>query len=176
MESKFLKHELIKLNSPIVFCHNDLLLKNIVFDDKTSKVAFIDYEYSDYNYQAFDIANHFSEFCGVDPFDPSRFPSEEFQLTWLANYLRKWCSLNGEERKFNQDLVLDLYEAVEKFSLAAHLLWGLWALVQVTNSTINFDYGKFALSHLDEYFARKNKLFHNNNNITDNCTNNHRCY
>lgn len=27
-------------------------------------VRFIDYEYSSYNYQAFDIGNHFNEFAG----------------------------------------------------------------------------------------------------------------
>lgn len=27
-------------------------------------VKFIDYEYADFNYQAFDIANHFNEFAG----------------------------------------------------------------------------------------------------------------
>lgn len=27
-------------------------------------VKFIDYEYADYNYQAFDIGNHFNEFAG----------------------------------------------------------------------------------------------------------------
>lgn len=28
-------------------------------------VRFIDYEYSSYNYQAFDIGNHFNEFAGL---------------------------------------------------------------------------------------------------------------
>lgn len=27
-------------------------------------MKFIDYEYADYNYQAFDIGNHFNEFAG----------------------------------------------------------------------------------------------------------------
>ena len=28
-------------------------------------VRFIDYEYADFNYQAFDIGNHFNEFAGT---------------------------------------------------------------------------------------------------------------
>lgn len=30
----------------------------------TGHVRFIDYEYAGYNYQAFDIGNHFNEFAG----------------------------------------------------------------------------------------------------------------
>lgn len=30
----------------------------------SGSVSFIDYEYADFNYQAFDIANHFNEFAG----------------------------------------------------------------------------------------------------------------
>lgn len=30
----------------------------------TGRVRFIDYEYAGYNYQAFDIGNHFNEFAG----------------------------------------------------------------------------------------------------------------
>lgn len=151
----------MKLKSPIVFCHNDLLLKNIIYDETKNKVTFIDFEYSDYNYQAFDIANHFCEFCGVDEFDPSLYPNKEFQTTWLKTYLSKWHSLNGInltlselERQVNQML-----ETIDKFSLAAHLYWGLWALVQAINSTIDFDFLSFALKRLEEYYKRKNELF-----------------
>lgn len=48
----------------IVFAHNDLLLGNIIYDEGTSLVTFIDFEYAADNYQAFDIGNHFAEFIG----------------------------------------------------------------------------------------------------------------
>lgn len=51
-------------NMPITFCHNDLLLGNIIYDPNTSKVSFIDFEYAMPNYPAFDVANHFNEFAG----------------------------------------------------------------------------------------------------------------
>lgn len=54
-----------KINSPVVFAHNDLLLGNILHDPVSeNKVTFIDYEYADYNFQAYDIGNHFAEFAG----------------------------------------------------------------------------------------------------------------
>lgn len=58
------KH-LLTLNSPIVFCHNDLLLGNVIYEKSTNRITFIDYEYAGQNFQAFDIGNHFTEFAGV---------------------------------------------------------------------------------------------------------------
>lgn len=63
-ELKELQGVLVKLNSPVVFAHNDLLLGNVIYTEKTNSVTFIDYEYASFNYQAFDIANHFAEFVG----------------------------------------------------------------------------------------------------------------
>lgn len=59
-----LKNFLSNLDSPVVFAHNDLLLGNVIYNESKNKVTFIDYEYADYNYQAFDIGNHFAEFVG----------------------------------------------------------------------------------------------------------------
>lgn len=56
---------LTQLNSPTVFCHNDLLLGNVIYSADRDQVTFIDYEYAAYNHQAFDIGNHFTEFAGL---------------------------------------------------------------------------------------------------------------
>lgn len=47
-----------------MFAHNDLLLGNVIYNESKGTVSFIDYEYASYNYQGFDIANHFNEFVG----------------------------------------------------------------------------------------------------------------
>uniref|UniRef100_H1A4D4 ethanolamine kinase n=1 Tax=Taeniopygia guttata TaxID=59729 RepID=H1A4D4_TAEGU len=62
----WMKETLPPLGSPVVLCHNDLLCKNIIYDSTQERVRFIDYEYTGYNYQAFDIGNHFNEFAGGD--------------------------------------------------------------------------------------------------------------
>lgn len=69
-EIETLKAALENTDSPIVFSHNDLLLTNIILQRDVAgrrpvNVVFIDYEYAMFNYQAFDIANHFIEFAGV---------------------------------------------------------------------------------------------------------------
>ncbi|XP_075885011.1 ethanolamine kinase 1-like isoform X2 [Nelusetta ayraudi] len=70
-EMEELKTHLLQLDSPTVLCHNDLLTKNIIYNHSEGGVKFIDYEYADYNYQAFDIGNHFNEFAVFPPSVPS---------------------------------------------------------------------------------------------------------
>lgn len=67
-EYQILKEELLIVDSPVVYAHNDLLLTNILYNRQKKSVVFIDYEYTAFNYQAFDIANHFAEFAGNDTF------------------------------------------------------------------------------------------------------------
>lgn len=59
-----MREKLEYCSNPIVFAHNDLLLGNVIYTEKTNSVTFIDYEYAGYNYQAYDIGNHFTEFVG----------------------------------------------------------------------------------------------------------------
>lgn len=126
------------LQSPKVFCHNDLLLGNVIFTEQSNKVTFIDYEYADYNYQAFDIGNHFTEFAGIDvsDIDYRRYPSKEFQLEWLRAYLEEYknCSAIKDE-----DVEI-LYKQVNQFALSSHFLWTIWGLIQAENSYIDYDF------------------------------------
>ncbi|KAK2718081.1 ethanolamine kinase 1-like isoform X3 [Artemia franciscana] len=151
---------LSKLGSPIVFCHNDLLLANILYDAQGCAVSFIDFEYAGPNYMAFDIANHFNEFAGVDTVDYSLYPSDEFQIEWLKVYLRYYKSLkySSENISIAHEEVTILCKHVNLFSLASHFFWALWALVQATQSTIDFDFLGYAIVRFDEYFSKKKLL------------------
>lgn len=124
--------------SPILFCHNDLLPGNVVYTEERSKVTFIDYEYAEPNFQAFDIGNHFAEFPGIDSnsgIDYSNYPSRAYQLNWIRAYLEEY----KESAVSNAD-VEELYKHVNKFALSSHFLWSLWSLVQAELSTIDFDF------------------------------------
>lgn len=65
VEFEELYRHLEQLNSPTVFCHNDLLLGNVIYTENENRVTFIDYEYGACNFQAFDIGDHFTEFAGM---------------------------------------------------------------------------------------------------------------
>lgn len=115
-----------------------MLLGNVIYTENLNRVTFIDYEYAEYNFQAFDIGNHFTEFAGIDEIDYSRYPSKEFQKEWLQVYLETY---NSPETVTLED-VDRLYSQVNKFALASHLFWTVWALIQAQHSTIEFDFIK----------------------------------
>jgi ethanolamine kinase len=156
-----LQEALTELGSPVVFCHNDLLLKNIIYNEDNQKVSFIDFEYVAYNYQAFDIANHFCEYAGMELVDFSLYPDRQYQLGWLRAFLEASFEHAGRPSSNVTDLDVErLYVQVNKFSLACHIFWSLWALIQARFSTIDYDYIDFARQRLAEYWRRKDEFLH----------------
>ncbi|XP_024085387.1 ethanolamine kinase isoform X2 [Cimex lectularius] len=155
-EFVLLKSILSKENSPIVFCHNDLLLANIIHQG--NKITFIDYEYASCNYQAYDIGNHFAEFSGVTEMDYSLFPGEDFQRSWLRIYLEEYYNITSPSRVVSEEDVSTLYQQVNRFVLASHLYWATWALVQGQHSSIDFDFIRYGAERMKEYEIRKRKV------------------
>ncbi|XP_029992493.1 ethanolamine kinase 1 [Sphaeramia orbicularis] len=143
MEMESLKTHLSQIESPTVLCHNDLLTKNIIYNQEEGTVKFIDYEYADYNYQAFDIGNHFNEFAGVSVVDYSLYPSLDLQRDWLKAYLQSYKLSGGQEDTVTEEEVTQLYVHVCKFSLASNFFWGLWSILQSRFSSIDFDFHRF---------------------------------
>uniref|UniRef100_A0A8C5M6G4 ethanolamine kinase n=1 Tax=Leptobrachium leishanense TaxID=445787 RepID=A0A8C5M6G4_9ANUR len=162
---KVLKEELFwlqkylpTLESPIVLCHNDLLCKNVIYNEEKGHVRFIDYEYSGYNYQAYDIANHFNEFAGVDEPDYRLFPSRQTQVLWLRHYLEAFRKMKNEEGDLQDEQVEELYVQVNQFVLASHFFWGLWALLQHRFSDLNFNFECYAGLRFNEYYKVKSEV------------------
>ncbi|KAG7329451.1 hypothetical protein KOW79_007625 [Hemibagrus wyckioides] len=154
-ELEDLKRHLNRVESPIVLCHNDLLTKNIIYNSDEDVIKFIDYEYADFNYQAYDIGNHFNEFAGVNDVDYSLYPSRELQCDWLTVYLQNVRINSRVDSQITQREVNTLYVQVCKFSLASHLSWGLWSLLQARYSKINFNFLKYAAARFSHYFKKK---------------------
>lgn len=153
-EYNFLYKKFSKSGSPVVYAHNDLLIGNILYDEKKNSVTFIDFEYTAYNYQAFDIANHFAEFAGTDHPDYSLYPDKNLQKEWLKMYLEAY----NETYEILEEEVERLYTEVKEFVLLSHFFWGCWALIQSEHSHIDFDFLEYAAMRFDEYFKRKSKL------------------
>ncbi|XP_012679955.2 ethanolamine kinase 1 [Clupea harengus] len=154
-EMLWLKQSLSGLGSPVVLCHNDLLCKNIIYGQTGGNVKFIDYEYAGYNYQAYDIGNHFNEFAGLSDVDYSLYPERALQLEWLKIYLEAFKEHKGQPRHVSDTEVEVLYVQVNRFALASHFFWGLWALIQAQYSTIDFDFLGYAVLRFNQYFKMK---------------------
>lgn len=153
LEFEALYSRLKRLGSPIVFAHNDLLLGNVIYTREQERVTFIDYEYADYNYAAYDIGNHFTEFPGIDEADFSLYPNREFQLKWLSVYLREFAGGEPEPQALQR-----LFVQVNQFALASHFLWCIWGLIQAEHSAIDFDFLIFAANRHREYVRRKDEF------------------
>ncbi|XP_038664014.1 ethanolamine kinase 1-like isoform X2 [Scyliorhinus canicula] len=130
-ETEVLKEHLSQVKSPVVLCHNDLLCKNIIY----------------------------IETQGVSELDFSMYPPKEMQMDWLTSYLREYKEYTGCEPVVTDLEVLKLYVQVNKFTLASHFSWGLWAVLQARYSTIEFDFLRYARERFKQYFKKKDETF-----------------
>ncbi|MEE6517620.1 hypothetical protein FKM82_027953 [Ascaphus truei] len=136
-------------------CNVSVISWDPLFSFPIDHVRFIDYEYAGYNYQAYDIANHFNEFAGVSEPDYRLFPGRQTQLRWLRHYLGAYRRLKQEEGELPEREVEALYVQVNQFVLASHFMWGLWALIQHRFSDIDFNFARYAVLRFERYFEVK---------------------
>ncbi|CAH1107912.1 unnamed protein product [Psylliodes chrysocephalus] len=164
-ECQWLKTRLEAEDSPVVFCHNDMQEGNILTpldtenenSNEETKLVIIDFEYCSYNYRSFDIANHFAEWaydytCRTHPFykeDWSNYPTEKQRMAFVRAYLHERGSRESPKKVLRE---------VEVFTMASHLFWGVWALINAETSSIPFGYWEYACSRLSCYFQLKQKL------------------
>eukprot|EP01006_Ploeotia_vitrea_P059119 TRINITY_DN71197_c0_g1_i1.p1 TRINITY_DN71197_c0_g1~~TRINITY_DN71197_c0_g1_i1.p1 ORF type:complete len:369 (-),score=62.57 TRINITY_DN71197_c0_g1_i1:149-1153(-) len=124
------------------FCHNDTLLGNIIWQEETKKLSFIDFEYTCWNYALYDVGNNFDEWMGLEV-DLKKFPSAELQTVFVEAYLQEANKLSGKEPPTAEQV-----ERARKICLlmaiASHAVWGLWAFIQANNSSLDFDYVNYA--------------------------------
>ncbi|CAL8102726.1 unnamed protein product [Orchesella dallaii] len=143
---------------PVTFCHNDLIPRNIVYDEDKEKITFIDVEYAMYNYAAFDVANHFLEFAGIDQIDYSKCPNVAFRHEWIKEYLK-----NLKLEHYAEEITVEKYDLWVQFCTpASHLFWGVWGIYQAKHSTIDFDY----IGYVGLRFSEYRKLIDNLRNLS----------
>jgi len=93
----------------VVFCHNDLLLANIMRNKTTGHIQLIDFEYGGSNYAAFDMANHFNEYAGGTTTeengvpDYTRFPDSERQTKFCVEYVKMTKRLESMKSDITTD-------------------------------------------------------------------------
>jgi ethanolamine kinase len=121
-------------DSVIVLCHCDLLAGNLLWDEDAATVNIIDYEYSDWTWPEFDIANHFFEWCGFEC-ELARFPSIAQQKTFIRRYL---TVLFGKQPT---DAEVDEWQRRVALCVpASGIFWGTWGFFQDQNSAVKFPY------------------------------------
>ncbi|KAK4265230.1 hypothetical protein QN277_026310 [Acacia crassicarpa] len=142
-----------RLDSPVVFSHNDLLSGNIMINDDEDKLYIIDYEYASYSFRGFDIGNHFAEYAGYDC-DYNLYPNKDEQYLFFKHYLQP-----DRPHEVPEEDLCRLYVEVNIYSLVSHILWALWGLIQAKVSPIDFDYLDYFFKRYNEYKRKKEEYF-----------------
>lgn len=122
LENEFdqLRNFLERLDSQVVFCHNDINIGNIL--KLPHKLMIIDYEYGSYNYRGFDFGNHFCEWMFNNnykeyPFfqyDYSLYPSREQQIHFAKAYMK---GLKEEKEKLRRKAQHNLSVRIENLEI-----------------------------------------------------------
>ncbi|RUS31564.1 kinase-like domain-containing protein [Jimgerdemannia flammicorona] len=158
-EIEEMKRVLAGVWSPIVFGHNDAQYGNILrLKDHTHELVVVDFEYAGYNYRGFDISNHFCEWMAdyhsstPAELHPDRYPTRNEQMRFLNAYLdaqdAKHGQLNDPDRK---SALESLRRECEAWAMASHALWGLWGLIQASQSEIEFDYLRYGVQRIEMF-------------------------
>ncbi|BAD87386.1 putative choline kinase CK2 [Oryza sativa Japonica Group] len=143
----------------IGFCHNDLQYGNIMIDEDTNMLTIIDYEYASFNPVAYDIANHFCEMAAdyhsekPHRLDYSKYPDTDEQKRFVKTYLS-----NSVSEEPDAEEVENLLQSIEKYTLASHLVWGLWGIISDHVNDIDFDYKEYARQRFEQYWQKKQAL------------------
>ncbi|ESL06920.1 choline/ethanolamine kinase [Trypanosoma rangeli SC58] len=161
-------------------CHNDLLAANIMRHSECGALKIIDFDYVKRNYFLFDIANHFNEYAGLECDYDRYFPSDAEMSSFIGVYRKAMRAelhrhredargkqleeiIPGEKHFFLCETDDDEEEAtiaywvrlVKLLTLASHLSWGIWALLQEAVSTLDVDFLLYAKCRLKRYLETK---------------------
>lgn len=114
-------------------------------EDCDLELIIIDYEYCAYNYRGFDIANHFVEWT-IDytskefPYfyhSVNKYPTTKQRKDFIVQYLR--TIKDSDTYVPSQEELDEINEEISCFTMASHLFWALWAIVNV-HQVIEFGY------------------------------------
>ncbi|XP_039812607.1 probable choline kinase 2 isoform X1 [Panicum virgatum] len=68
-------------------------------------------------------------------------------------FLKTYLSISGEEPDAEE--VENLLQSIEKYTLASHLVWGLWGIISDHVNDIDFDYKEYARQRFEQYWQKK---------------------
>jgi len=186
-EIEFLKKIGPKDEKAVVFSHNDLHAGNVLKMPGSENLLLIDFEYSDYNYRGYDLANLFNETMfeydvATHPhyaFYPENFPKDQELLEFIKYYLffkkvkpgdvdddivfnddkyrDAYISKNHDIDQFNKDAE-ELLGETKICRVFSHYFWCLWAVIQSHNADMDFDYMHYAYKRY-ELYQECRKLF-----------------
>ena len=149
------------------FCHNDVNMNNILIpkdanmeDVSASTCMLIDYEYSGYNFAAFDFANYFCEMqydwsIKSEPYfvyNDDWFPKDSKIIDMIEFYRTK---IDDNTRIPDNETFI---KHIKIMSLGSELLWGVWCQ-SFGKEGNNVDIGDYEERKRKSYFNKKERFW-----------------
>ncbi|CAG2245866.1 CHK [Mytilus edulis] len=157
------------LKSEVVFSHNGLTKEDVLqlteeLDLQLPSLKLVDFEYSAYNYRAYDLSMLFIECC-IEYRNKDTRPYFDFNSEdYFAPEIRKQICKAYLIARSNTGVPTDgevnrLFHETEICELAVHLVWTIWGVDQhIRRETIPFGYLEYAVAHLEEYTKKMKDL------------------
>jgi ethanolamine kinase len=120
----------------------------------SDQIHFIDYEFAMHCPAAFDIANHFSEWCGFHC-DYESLPSRLVRKRFIDRYLLSYMQHANITSPGFASLANRVATEVDLFRGIPGLWWGIHGLVSVLESKVDFDWIPYTDKRLAEYWGWK---------------------
>ena len=150
----------------VVFCHSDIHSQNALIDN--DKLHLVDYEFSGFNYRAYELAVIFTEktisYTVKEPpyfkynWEAKHYPDE----TEIGHFIELYLLASQEYKSLATDknYIRDCARFVLIMSLFAQLFSFYWALVviQLKNESVHFDYFYFSYMKYKAYLSMKELL------------------
>jgi len=140
-----------EIKSPVVYCHNDALAYNFIWDETREALHVIDFEYSGFGERGFDFGNHFNEWAGFEC-KWGQLPGRETRDAFYRAYIG-----DAEAEALGPEALAAEMERMDRetsiLSLASHMYWGTWAVLQAKHSAVDFDYISYAKMRFAQYDA-----------------------
>jgi thiamine kinase-like enzyme len=76
----------------------------------------------------------------------------------IVNPIKKGQTGNGIGGVSKAEILDSMYKEVNKFALTSHIMWGLWGLIQASQSEIEFDYFEYSMQRLCEFRRRRDEF------------------
>jgi len=123
----------------IVYCHNDVILNNILVSK--NMMYLIDLEYSGNNYLLYEFANMFNEIL----IDYDNYSYRKSGIEWLKEIIL--IDYFGDNIDIKQILI-----DITKFQKISNFLWTLWSFKQLDYINDNdFDYARYGHLRLEMF-------------------------
>ncbi|OIR57097.1 MAG: choline/ethanolamine kinase [Amphiamblys sp. WSBS2006] len=143
-EIEFLRARIEKseFRNLVSLCHNDLHHMNIIYDEESKSMEFIDLEFCFENFCLYDVGVYFEALCDYTNF--CQGVSREYQLEWLSEY---FCG--------DTEMAQKAYRELPLYGMCTNLFWMIYTVYLRNQTNTDYDYEKWYYLFKKSFLAKR---------------------